>query len=302
MSKCLDQNPPSLQCPGDGLSLLRHLTELRWGISGVPRHCQLFERGEKDPSKGEGQFGGALPCWHRAARGSQAQAWPHSIPGSPELPQSLAATCSAETTSRCPFLCGFEAESCFGFPGLEAAGATAWEVPGGVCWETANGQKLEVSCWSRKNGLEISPGPMRRVVFLCPSSSRWLSGQNQALTFVAVELGNCNLQDRFLPKRPRNTPWGIKTSPMPQPEGAQPPVQALAQLGGVSSTHPALGEEDWGPRGMVELAWGQGRGQEALRGGSCTGFSLHCCCSRDMFNCSSTAEIICRYECRPRGR
>lgn len=126
----------------------------------------------------------------------------------------------------------------------------------------------------------------------------WLSGQDQALLhlFVAVDRGNCNLQDRFLPNCPQKSPWGIKNTPTQQAKTCTAPCASPC------STHPAPGQGDWGAQGTGELAWGQGQGPEAQRGGSCAGFSLHCCCSGGMFNCSSTADIICRYECRPRGR
>lgn len=133
---------------------------------------------------------------------------------SPSLPRAL-----LRTPCPCLLLCCFEAERHFGYPGPGTEDATSWEVPVGICWETANGQKLGLSCWDRQNGLEISPGHTCRVVFpvsFLKPVPLWLSGQDQALlhlTFVAVDLGNCNLQDRFLPNHPQKPPGELKTPP-----------------------------------------------------------------------------------------
>lgn len=156
--------------------------------------------------------------------------------------------------------------------------------------------------WVRNQPRYHVQGCFSSVSFLKPVSL-WLAGQDQALlhlTFVAVHLGNCNLQDRFLPNDPRKNPWGIRNTPTQKPKACGAPL-CKPLHGSEGSAAPVLPRAR-GTRELGALARGQGQGQEAPRGRSCAGFSLHCCCSTDMFNCSSTAEIICRYECRPRGR
>lgn len=128
-----------------------------------------------------------------------------------------------------------------------------------------------------KMGLKPAPVPQEGLFFLClfPQAGGSLAVRGGSGPFVAVDLGNCNLQDRFLPNYPRKNLWGIKSIPTQQPEAFTAPVQALP---GVSSTRPAPGQENWGAQGTGELAQGQGWGQEAPQGGSCGGFSLHCSC------------------------
>lgn len=166
-------------------------------------------------------------CLAAARQPKGARLAPHSVASrgplssrSPSLPHALLRPARPHL-----LLCGFEVESCFRYPGLGTAGATAQEVLVGVCWETATSQKLGLSCWDGQNGLEISPGPMCSIVFpLSPSSSWWLSGCQgrirpfYILLFVAVDLGNCNLQDRFLPN-PLENPH----APMQQPEACTAP-------------------------------------------------------------------------------
>lgn len=67
------------------------------------------------------------------------------------------------------------------------------------------------------------------------------------------------------------------------------PVQALAMLRGVSSTHPAPGEEEQGMWGMGEV--GQGEGQHRV--GAVQG-SHGTAAAGGSFHPSSTAELICR--------
>lgn len=61
--------------------------------------------------------------------------------------------------------------------------------------------------------------------------------------FMAVDLGNHNLQDEFHPSHPQKTPWRIKHTP-------QQPKSPLAVLGGASST---LLEEEQKSLRTVEL-------------------------------------------------
>lgn len=44
--------------------------------------------------------------------------------------------------------------------------------------------------------------------------------------FMDVDLGNCNLQDEFLPSPPQKTPWGIKHTPTPAQSTHSPPCCA----------------------------------------------------------------------------
>lgn len=80
--------------------------------------------------------------------------------------------------------------------------------------------------WVRNQPRSHVQGWFSSVSFLKPAAL-WLSGQDQALlhlTLVAVDLGNCNLQDRFLPNHPWKPPWGIKNTPNAAARGMHSPL------------------------------------------------------------------------------
>lgn len=136
-------------------------------------------------------------------------------------------------------------------------------------------------------------GCFSSVSFLKPVAVR--AGSGLFTSFVAVDPGNCNLQDRFLPNHPRKKILGNEKHPHVAARSTHSPPCASPRAARRGQQHPSCP----GRGGPGRLGYGD---KDRDRGGRRTGFSLHCCCGGGMFNCSSTAEIICRYECRPRGR
>lgn len=100
----------------------------------------------------------------------------------------------------------------------------------------------------------------------------------------------------------QGTPRGIRDASTQHPEArtatlCEPITRRGWLKGGLEA--PILPPTSWavGVQGVAHSM-----GTVGTAGGSRLGFWLRCCRSRDTFNCCSTEEIICRYECRPRGR
>lgn len=102
---------------------------------------------------------------------------------------------------------------------------------------------------------------------LLPQAGGWLAvwaGSGLFTSFVAVDPGNCNLQDRFLPNHPRKKTLGNEKHPHVAARSTQSPPLRKPSRSSEGSAAPVLPRARR-TRALGVRGQGQGQGREAHR-------------------------------------